>query len=88
MARFLTMNTFTSMEKRMEHRANHRVYLHDLVAKGKILMAGPFVDETGGLIIWETEDQTELEQLIAQDPFTIEGVFASTEIIPWIQVAP
>jgi len=88
MAKFLTLNTFASQEKRVEHRANHRVYLHDLAAKGKIVMAGPFLDETGGLIIWEVENQAEIEALIAQDPFTLEGVFATTEIIPWKQVAP
>jgi uncharacterized protein YciI len=51
-------------------------------------MAGPYLDETGGLIIFEADDQAEVESLIAADPFKIEGVFATTEIIPWKQVAP
>ena len=88
MAKFLVLNTFASQEKRVQHRADHRVYLHDLVAKGKILMAGPYLDETGGLIIFEADDQAEVESLIEADPFKLEGVFASTEIIPWKQVAP
>ena len=32
--------------------------------------------------------KAEVEALIAKDPFTIEGVFATTTIIPWKQVAP
>lgn len=87
MARFLVLTTFTSAEARLEHRPVHRVYLHDLVARGKLLMAGPFVDESGGLMIFEAEDEAEVGDLMAKDPFTTEGVFATTEIRPWTLVA-
>jgi uncharacterized protein YciI len=87
MARFLVQTTFSSAEKRMAHRAEHRVYLNQLVAEGKLLMAGPFADETGGIIIFEAVDQAEVESMMAADPFTINGVFATTEIKPWTLVA-
>lgn len=87
MARFLVLTTFSSAEKRMAHRAEHRVYLNQLVSEGKLLMAGPFEDESGGLIVFEALDQAEVESMMKADPFTREGVFATTEIRPWILVA-
>ena len=87
MARFLVQTTFTSREKRMAHRAEHRVYLHEMVAEGKLLMAGPFEDESGGIIIFEAEDLAEVQAIMAADPFTVEGVFATTEIRQWTLVA-
>ena len=87
MARFLVLTTFTSHEARMEYRAVHREYLYALVDQGKILMAGPYEDESGGLIIFEAESEQEVRDLVANDPFTTGGVFATTEIRPWKLVA-
>jgi uncharacterized protein len=87
MARFLVLTTFSSAEKRMQHRAEHRAYLNRLVDEGSLLMAGPFADERGGLIVFEAEDEAAVRRLMADDPFTIEGVFATTEIRPWTLVA-
>lgn len=87
MARFLVLTTFTSAEARMAHRPAHREYLHELVAQGKLLMAGPFADESGGLIIFEARDEAEVDEIMAKDPFTTGDVFATTEIRPWVLVA-
>ena len=87
MARFLVLTTFSSAEKRMAHRAEHRVYLNQLVDQGSLLMAGPFADERGGLIVFEAEDETAVRAMMDDDPFTINGVFATTEIRPWVLVA-
>lgn len=87
MVRFLVLTTFTSAEGRMAHRPAHREYLREQVAQGKLLMAGPFADESGGLIIFEAEDDAEVGEIMANDPFTTEGVFATTEIRPWTLVA-
>lgn len=87
MARFLVLTTFASAEARLAYRAAHREHLHALAAQGKLLMAGPFADESGGLIIFEAEDEAEVAGFMANDPFTTEGVFATTEIRSWILVA-
>lgn len=87
MARFLVLTTFTSAEKRMAHRPEHREYLNQLVNEGKLLMAGPFEDESGGLIIFEAVDEAEVQGMVANDPFSINGVFATTEIREWKLVA-
>ncbi|MGC4107644.1 MAG: YciI family protein [Thermomicrobiales bacterium] len=87
MARFLVLTTFSSAEARIAHRAEHRVYLKQLVDAGSLLMAGPFADERGGVMILEAEDEAEVLRLLADDPFTINGVFATTEVRPWVLVA-
>jgi uncharacterized protein YciI len=87
MARFLVLTTFTSADARMKHRPAHREYLNEMVAQGKLLMAGPFTDESGGLIIFEAADENEVGEIMANDPFTTGGVFATTEIRPWTLVA-
>lgn len=87
MARFLVLTTFSSLEARMAHRPAHRAYLGELVEIGKIVMAGPFDDLSGGILIFEADDENEVKELMEKDPFTIEGVFATTEIRPWTLVA-
>lgn len=87
MARFLVLTTFTSAEARTAHRPAHREYLNEMVTHGKLLMAGPFADESGGLIIFEANDEAEVYAIMAKDPFTTGGVFATTEIRPWNLVA-
>jgi uncharacterized protein YciI len=88
MAKFLVLTTFTSQEKRIAHRAEHRVYLREQVDAGKLLLAGPFDDESGGMLIFEATDQADVQAIMAGDPFTTGGVFASTEIRAFTQVAP
>jgi uncharacterized protein YciI len=88
MAKFLVLTTFASQEKRREHRAEHRVYLREQVDAGKLLMAGPFDDEAGGILIFEAADEAEVLRIMDEDPFTTGDVFATTEIRPFTQVAP
>lgn len=87
MARFLVLTTFTSHEARMQHRAEHRVYLNQMVADGILVSAGPFADETGGLMILEAVNEEAVRDALAHDPFTTNGVFATTEIREWLVVA-
>ncbi len=87
MARFLVLTTFSSHEARMAHRPEHREYLHQMVADGVLISAGPFADEKGGLMIIEAEDEAAVREALAKDPFTINGVFATTEIREWTLVA-
>lgn len=51
-----------------------------------IVVSGPFLDDSGALIVYETDSQEAAEQLIEEDPFRIAGVFKSYSIKPWNQV--
>ncbi len=82
------LTTFASQERRNEHRAAHRVYLREQVDAGRLLMAGPFDDASGGVLIFEAADEGEVRAIMDADPFATGGVFATMEIKPFTQVAP
>jgi uncharacterized protein len=64
-------------------RPMHREYLTGLIQQGKLVISGPFTDDSGGLLIYEAETSAQVEKLIAEDPFATQGVFVSWEIRPW-----
>lgn len=65
------------------HRPTHRAYLADLLAKGKLACAGPFLDDFGALIVYQAESPEAAEELIRNDPFHAAGVFVRWTIRPW-----
>ncbi len=74
--------------KRPLYRAIHLQRLHDLALKGKLILAGPFTNKTGSLIVMEAESLAEAEQFAQEDPYTIHRVFQQVEIHPFKQVFP
>lgn len=66
-----------------EFRPPHRAYLRGLIDSGKVVIAGPFTDDSAGLIAYEAESEAEVEQIIKADPFYQNGVFQSWVIKPW-----
>lgn len=69
-----------------EIRPAHRQYLTGLKAEGKLWASGPFTDDSGALIVYETDTEDEARGLIEDDPFRKAGVFVSFELKPWNQV--
>jgi uncharacterized protein YciI len=74
--------------KRVLHRARHLERLRPLDAEGRVILAGPFADRTGSLIILEVESVAAARAFIEQDPYVTEGVFESVEIHPFTTVLP
>lgn len=66
-----------------EVRPAHRVYLTNLVQSGKLVCAGPFMDDSGGLIVYEAENAEAAEALLKGDPFCTGGVFLRWTLRPW-----
>jgi uncharacterized protein YciI len=66
-----------------QFRPPHREYLMGLRKAGKAAMAGPFTDDSGGLLIYEAESKEDVEKMIRDDPFGQGGVFVSWTIRPW-----
>jgi uncharacterized protein YciI len=67
-------------------RPAHREYLGGLREAGQLAASGPFTDDSGALIIYETETEAEAIALIEDDPFHKAGVFARYTLKPWNQV--
>ncbi|HWD04683.1 MAG TPA: YciI family protein [Amycolatopsis sp.] len=61
-------------------RPRHREWLNQRSAEGSVVVAGPFADDSGGLVLWQAEDETALKQVIDQDPYQLEGVIAERTV--------
>ncbi|RJQ84400.1 YciI family protein [Amycolatopsis panacis] len=67
-------------EKLADVRPRHRAYLNEHAAQGRVAVAGPLGDDTGGLGLWQAENEAELQTLIDNDPYYLEGVVAERSV--------
>ncbi len=52
----------------------HREFLDQCMQKNYLLVTGPKEPRTGGILVALIDDQTELEKILAQDPYVIHHV--------------
>jgi uncharacterized protein YciI len=64
-------------------RPVHREYIAELKKNNQIVIAGPFHDDSGGLLVYEAETPEQVDALIRNDPFFKEGVFVKWVLRPW-----
>src|SRR6266478_1525870 len=64
-------------------RPLHRDYAQGLAGQGKIVIAGPFSDGAGAIIVYEAESLEQAKALAANDPYARGGVWTKYEIHPW-----
>ena len=76
-----------ALQTRTDNRAAHLAYI---AATGVVEMAGPFLDEAGGmcgsLLIVEVADMQAAQAWAADDPYAKAGLFASVTISAWKKV--
>lgn len=87
-----------SLPARLAVREQHLERVRELVAEGRVAIAGPFpaIDSdvpteagfTGSLIVAEFDDIDAARRWFADDPYVTSGVFQSHEVRPFIQVLP
>jgi uncharacterized protein YciI len=87
-----------SLEKRLAVRPAHLERLKQLLAEGRLILAGPMpaIDSpdpgpagfTGSLIVAEFASQADAQAWLDADPYVIEGVFARATAKPFKQVLP
>jgi uncharacterized protein len=70
-------------EKIAAVRPEHRKYLAGLRDGGQLAIAGPFTDDSGGLIMYEAATIDEAEKLLQGDPFHKNGIFLNYRLRPW-----
>lgn len=61
---------------------DHRAWLRGLLEAGTLMVSGPFVPRSGGMLLIRAETQEALEQLLLQDPFA-QRRLASYTIRQW-----
>jgi len=74
--------------RRPEVRPRHLAHLQPLAEAGRIKLAGPFLDGSGSLIVFEAASLAEAWAIVAADPYVTEGVFNRVEVKPFAQVLP
>ena len=58
----------------------HRSYLDEHYASGEFVSSGPQVPRIGGVILARCADRARVEKIVAEDPFTQQGL-ATYEVI-------
>jgi uncharacterized protein len=83
-AKYVAVLEFTDQEDlRLQTRPTHREYLRSLFDAKKLVMSGPWTDDTGAMLIYEADDIAEAEQLLNADPYRTAGVIADARIKEW-----
>jgi uncharacterized protein YciI len=68
-------------------RPAHRAYLLGLAERGLLLGSGPYADgEAGALLVFAAADRAALDALVAEDPFSREGLIAQLDVREWTLV--
>lgn len=61
---------------------DHDQWALNLFKAKKLLFAGPFSDDSGGLVVLDVVDEAEAQALFASDPGLHSGIFRAT-LHPW-----
>lgn len=68
------------LEEVMKNLDAHRIYLDKYYNQGKFVFSGPRKPRTGGCILCRATDETEVKEIIKEDPFYFNRI-ADYEII-------
>jgi uncharacterized protein len=69
-------------------RAAHLDNLRPLAERGRVVLAGPFTDGSGSLIVVDMESEAEALAFAQSDPYVTGGVFNRVEVKPFRKVFP
>lgn len=73
-------------EKSATYRPQHLDYLAKMEEEGHIFAKGPFLDGSGGLVIYRGESLEKVESLVENDPYIVHKA-RSYDIREWGMVA-
>src|ERR1041385_7230315 len=59
---------------------NHGRYLQEQMTKGRLQLAGPFLDDSGGLVLYNAKDEAEARAIAEHDPGVVAGILAVESI--------
>jgi uncharacterized protein YciI len=61
----------------------HAVFVDELFAQGRVVMAGPYADYSRALVIVTARDAREASALFDADPWTTAGILVEGEVVEW-----
>lgn len=74
--------------RRPQHRPEHLARLQALAREGRLVLAGPFADGSGSLIVLQADSLEATRAFVDADPYVRHGIFARVEVRPFTQVLP
>jgi hypothetical protein len=69
-------------EKNKIYRPDHLAFLEEKEKEGKIFARGPLADGSGGLVIYIADTFDEVESMVKDDPYVVQGA-RDYEIKEW-----
>lgn len=72
-----------SIPDRDRHRPAHLCWLRELVAQGHVVTAGPYLDDSGALLVLATPDSEAAAKLLSDDPFIHAGIVIDVHYTEW-----
>jgi len=79
---YVAMLPIIDQERNTEVRPAHLAYINKLFQEGKVVMAGPFTDKRGGMVIYKADTLEEAQRLAEADPAVTEGA-RTLELREW-----
>jgi hypothetical protein len=66
------------------HWEHHAAFMDRLFENGTVVLGGPFADATGSLVIVEAENEQEVIDVFARDPFVVHTIFVRSLLKQWL----
>ena len=82
---FVLELSFDHDQRRLAARPAHRQRLAQLHADGRLLVAGPWHDDSGALLIFRT-DQSGMDEILAADPYYTTPGVTVTALRRWLPI--
>lgn len=79
---YVAMLTIIDADLNAKARPAHLDYLDKLYKENKVVMAGPFADKKGGMVIYRADSPEEAKALAETDPVVAEGA-RTLELREW-----
>lgn len=79
---------YTDADLRARVRPRHLAYLRSLLEDGTLVMAGPWADGSGALVLFHADDDAQAQAVVDADPYTVEGASAERRLREWTVVLP
>ncbi|MBD2862577.1 YciI family protein [Paenibacillus oceani] len=79
---YVALLTIIDQELNAKVRPAHLDYLDKLYKENKVVMAGPFTDKKGGMVIYCADSPEEAQALAEADPVVAEGA-RTLELREW-----
>jgi uncharacterized protein len=74
------------VERRQPYRSEHLTLLDQAQRDGRLLLAGPLKPVDTALLVFRADSASDVEQLVARDPYVTNGLVKSWKVREWTVV--